>query len=45
MGEYPKKNFKFLGRSVSEKNAMLIASCHRIFHENCATKEHEIFFA
>ena len=65
--EYPygliyKKNFKFLGRTVSEKNAMLIckisklfirtivqlwnfASYHRIFLENCATEEHEIWFA
>ena len=34
--EYPygliyKKNFKFLGRTVSEKSAMLISSYHRIF--------------
>ena len=33
--EYPygliyKKNFKFLGRTVSEKSAMLISSYHRI---------------
>ena len=45
--EYPygliyKKNFKFLGRTVSEKNAMLISS--RIFLEN-ATEEHEILFS
>ena len=37
--EYPygliyKKNFKFLGRTVSEKSAMLISSYHRIFLEN-----------
>ena len=36
--EYPygliyKKNFKFLGRTVSEKSAMLISSYHRIFLE------------
>ena len=48
--EYPygliyKKNFKFLGRTVSEKSAMLISSYHRIFLENCATEEHEIWFA
>ena len=65
--EYPcrliyKKNFKFLSRTVSEKNAMLtcnilklfirtivqlwiFASNHRIFLENCATEEHEIWFA
>ena len=57
-----KKNFKFLGRTVSEKNAMLtckisklfirtivqlwnFASYYRIFLENCATEEHEIWFA
>ena len=48
--EYPygliyKKNFKFLGRTVSEKSAMLISSYHRIFLENCVTEEHEIWFA
>ena len=65
--EYPygliyQKNFKFLGRTVSEKNAMLtckisklfirtivqlwiFASYYRIFLENCATEEHEIWFA
>ena len=68
--EYPygliigKKNFKSLGRTVSDKNAMLtckisklfirtivhlklwiFASYHRIFLENCATEEHEIWFA
>ena len=48
--EYPygliyKKNFKFLGRTVSEKSAMLISSYHRIFLKKCATKEHEIWFA
>ena len=48
--EYPygliyKKNFKFLGRQVSEKSAMLISSYHRIFLEKCATEEHEIWFA
>ena len=64
--EYPygliyKKNFKFLGRTVSEKNAMLtckisklfirtivqvwiFASYYRIFLQNCATEEHEIWF-
>ena len=36
--EYPygliyKKNFKFLGRTVTEKSAMLISSYHRIFLE------------
>ena len=49
--EYPygliyKKNFKFLGRTVSEKSAMLISSYHRIFLEKCATPnfcKHEIF--
>ena len=57
-----KKNFKFLGRTVSEKDAMLtckisklfirtivqlwiFASYYRIFLENCATEEHEIWFA
>ena len=48
--EYPygliyKKNFKFLGRTVSEKSAMLISRYHRIFLEKCATEEHEIWFA
>ena len=33
-----KKNFKFLGRTVSEKSAMLISSYHRIFLKKCATK-------
>ena len=47
--EYPygliyKKNFKFLGRTVSEKNATLIVSYYRIFLKNCATEEHEIIF-
>ena len=47
--EYPygllyKKNFKFLGRTVSEKSAMLISSYHRIFLEKCATEEHQIWF-
>ena len=47
--EYPygliyKKNFKFLGRTVSEKSAMLISSYHRIFLQNCATEKHEIWF-
>ena len=46
--EYPygliyKKNFKFLGRTVSEKSAMLFSSYHRIFLEKCATEKHEIF--
>ena len=39
-----KKNFKFLGRTVSEKSAMVISSYHRIFLEKCATEEHEIWF-
>ena len=48
--EYPygliyKKNFKFLGRTVSKKSAMLFSSYHCIFLENCATEEHEIWFA
>ena len=38
-------NFKFLGRTVSEKSAMLISSYHRIFLEKCATEEHEMWFA
>ena len=38
------KNFNFLGRTVSEKSAMLISSYHRIFLEKCATEEHEIRF-
>ena len=55
------KDFKFLGHTVSEKNAMLTCKIsklfiwtilqlwistryHRIFLENCETKEHEIFF-
>ena len=40
-----KKIFKFLGRTVSEKSAMLISSSHRIFLEKCATEEHETWFA
>ena len=40
-----KKNFKFIGRTVSEKWAMLISSYHRIYLEKCATEEHEIWFA
>ena len=40
-----KINVKLLGRTVSEKNAMFIASYHCIFHENCATEEYEIYFA
>ena len=40
-----KKNFKFLGRTVSEKSAMIISSYHRIFLQSCATEEHEIWFA
>ena len=48
--EYPygliyKKNFKFLGRTVSEKSTMLISSYHCIFLKNCVTEEHEIWFA
>ena len=46
--EYPygliyKINFKFLGRTVSEKSAMLISRYHRIFLENCVTEEHTKF--
>ena len=37
-----KKNFKFFGRTVLEKSAMLISSYHLIFLQNCATEEHEI---
>ena len=40
-----KKNFKFLGGTVSEKSAMLISSYHRILLKNCAAEEHEIWFA
>ena len=36
-----KKNFKFLGRTVLEKSAMLISSYHRIFLKKCATEEHK----
>ena len=48
--EYPygliyKTNFKFLGRTVSEKSAILISSYHRIFLQKCATEEHKIWFA
>ena len=48
--EYPyglmyKKNFKFLGRTVSEKSAMIFSRYHRIFLKNCVTEEHEIWFA
>ena len=48
--EYPyrliyKKNFKFLGRTVSKKCAILISSYHCIFLEKCATEENEIWFA
>ena len=39
-----KKNFKFLGLTVYEKSAMLIASYHRIFLRYCETEELEIFF-
>ena len=39
------KNFQFLCRTVSEKSAMLISSYHRIYLDNCATEEHEIWFA
>ena len=39
-----KKNFKFLGCTVSLKSAMLISSYHRIFIKNCATEKHEIWF-
>ena len=38
------KNFKFFGRTVSEKSAMLISRYHRIFLEKCATEKHEIWF-
>ena len=37
-----KKNFNFLGRTVSKKTAMLFSSYHCIFLEKCATEEHEI---
>ena len=40
-----KKNFKFLGLTVSEKIAMLFSNYHRIFLKKCATEEHEIWFA
>ena len=40
-----KKNVKFLGGTVSEISAILISSYHRIFLKNCATEEHEIWFA
>ena len=40
-----KKNFKLLGRIVSEKSVMLISSYHRIFREYCVTEEHEIWYA
>ena len=40
-----KKNFKLLGRTVSEKSAMLISSYHRNILEKFATEEHEIWFA
>ena len=48
--EYPygliyKKNFKFLGRTVSEQNVMLIVNYHRIFLKNFVTEDHEILFA
>ena len=44
--EYPygliyKKNFKFLGRTISEKSAMLISRYHRIFLQNCVTEEYK----
>ena len=39
-----KKNFKFLGRTVSDKSAMLFSSYYHIFLENCSTEEHEIWF-
>ena len=35
----------FLGRTVSEKSAMLISSYHRFFLEKSATDEYEIWFA
>ena len=34
----------FVGRTVSEKSAMLIRSYHHIFLKNYATEEHEIWF-
>ena len=40
-----KKNFKFFGRTVSKKSAMLISSYHHIFLEKCETEEYEIWFA
>ena len=39
-----KINFKFLGRTVSEKSAMLISTYHLIILENRATEKHEIWF-
>ena len=39
------KNFKFLGRTESEKSAMLISRYHRIFLKKCATDQLEIWFA
>ena len=41
-----KPNFMFLGRTLFEKNAMIILeiSNHRIFLRYCATEELEIFF-
>ena len=38
------KNLKFLGRTLSKKHAMLVSRYQRIFLENCATEEHEIWF-
>ena len=31
MGQYTKKNFKFLGRTVLEKNAMLTCKISKLF--------------
>ena len=45
MGYYTKKNFKFVGRTVSEKSAMLDSSYHRFYLKKCGTEEHEILFA
>ena len=39
-----KKNFKFLGCTVSEENANLISRYNRIFLKNCETKEHEVLY-
>ena len=43
MGQYTKIIFELLGRTESEKNAMLFSSYHRIFIKKCATDQDEIF--